>query len=646
MKRLLLLLLVCFACTSANAQILDPVSWSFEQTKLDNGDYQLNFTAQMEVGWVIYSQFIEEGGPVPTSFHFESMDGIELIDAQPREIGDYKKEGFDPFFEMDLVKYGNEVVFQQNIRLDAPNTPVVGHVRFMTCNDESCLPPKDVEFAFNAAPNSGDEDRGATPWGIFIAGFLGGLLALLTPCVFPMIPLTVSFFTKQSKTRAKGIINALIYALSIIVIYVGLGFLVTILFGPAILHSLSTDPWVNIGFFVIFVLFAFSFFGFYELRLPSWLINQSDQASDKGGLLGIFFMAFTLSLVSFSCTGPIIGTLLVEAAIGGSTIGPVLGMTGFAVALALPFALFAAFPGWLNSLPRSGGWLNTVKVLLGFLEIALAFKFLSNADLVEQWGLLKRETFLLVWIVTAVLMGFYLLGKIKFPHDSPLQKLSFRRIGTAIACFAFAAYLVPGMFCQPLDLVSGFPPPITYSYACGNQGSHCPHELACEHSYEEALEIAKQENKPLLLDFTGWACASCRRMEETVWNQTGVIEKLQNDFVIASLYVDENLPLPLSEQFEYENSKGQIVKVTSVGEKWQHFQESCFDRNSQPYYVLMDADAQLLKAEGRGYTSKEDFQEFLESGLDNFENGVIEGEMKCREKVGDAAMGVSSSKSF
>jgi len=635
MKRFLLSLFLVFTCTYATAQIVDPVTWSFDKKSLGSGEYQLNFKAQMDEGWVVYSQFIEEGGPVATSFHLESTDGIELIDKQPREIGDYKKEGFDPFFEMDLIKYGKEVTFQQNIRLKAENTPIVGHLRFMTCNDESCLPPKEVEFSFNAPATTG-KDEGSTPWGIFIAGFLGGLLALLTPCVFPMIPLTVSFFTKQSKTRAKGIANALIYALSIIVIYVGLGFLVTVLFGPAILHSLSTNPWVNLGFFVVFILFAFSFFGFYELRLPNWLINQSDQASDKGGLLGIFFMAFTLSLVSFSCTGPIIGTLLVEAAINGSVIGPVLGMAGFAVALALPFAVFAAFPGWLNSLPRSGGWLNTVKVLLGFLEIGLAFKFLSNADLVEQWGLLKRETFLLIWVATGVLMGLYLLGKIKFPHDSPIKKLSFARIGSALVCFAFAAYLVPGMFCQPLDLVSGFPPPITYSYQCGNQGSHCPHGLACEHSYEEALEIAKREKKPLLLDFTGWACPNCRRMEETVWNKEGILEKLQNDFVIASLYVDENLPLPSSDHFEYEDSKGNIVKVNEVGQKWQHFEESCFNRNTQPYYVLMDADEQLLKANGRGFTSKEDFQEFLEAGLDNFEKGVIEGEMKCREKVGNA----------
>lgn len=634
MKKLFLLLFAVLTFNGLSAQILDPVSWSFDKIQLDNGEYQLNFTAQMEEGWVIYSQFIEEGGPVPTSFQFNSMDGIELIDQQPKEIGDYKKEGFDPFFEMDLVKYGKEVVFQQIVRLESETTPIVGSLRFMTCNDESCLPPKEVDFAFNAAPSTGGTTDGSTPWGIFIAGFLGGLLALLTPCVFPMIPLTVSFFTKQSKTRAKGIANALIYALSIIVIYVGLGFLVTILFGPAILHSLSTNPWVNLGFFVVFILFAFSFFGFYELRLPNWLINQSDQASDKGGLLGIFFMAFTLSLVSFSCTGPIIGTLLVEAAIGGSVIGPVLGMAGFAVALALPFAVFAAFPGWLNSLPRSGGWLNTVKVLLGFLEVGLAFKFLSNADLVQQWGLLKRETFLAIWFITAALMGIYLLGKIKFPHDSPLKKLSYSRIGTAIACFAFAAYLVPGMFCQPLNLVSGFPPPITYSYQCGNQGSHCPHGLACEHSYEEALEIAKREKKPLLLDFTGWACANCRKMEETVWNQAGIIEKLRDDYVIASLYVDENLPLPYSDHFEYEDSKGNIVKVDEVGQKWQHFEESCFNRNTQPYYVLMDTDEQLLKAEGRGFTSKEDFQAFLESGLENFENGVIEGEMNCREKVG------------
>ncbi len=635
MKKLLLLLLAVLSINAATAQILDPVTWSFEQITLENGEYQLNYTAKMEDGWTVYSQFLEsDEGPVATSFHMESTKGIELIDEQPKEISDHKKEGFDPFFEMDLVKYSKEVIFQQKIRLASADTPIKGYLRFMTCNDEQCLPPTNIEFAFNATslPPSGDPPTSF--WTILLAGFFGGLLALFTPCVFPMIPLTVSFFTKQSKTRAKGIANALIYALSIIVIYTGLGFLVTVLFGASVLHSLSTDPWVNIAFFAIFMFFAFSFFGFYELRLPNWLINQSDQASDKGGLLGIFFMAFTLSLVSFSCTGPIIGTLLVEAAVGGNTLGPVMGMLGFAIALALPFAFFAAFPGWLNSLPRSGGWLNSVKVLLGFLEIALAFKFLSNADLVKQWGLLKRETFLLIWILTAVLMGVYTLGKIKFPHDSPLQKLSYRRIGLAVVCFAFAIYLLPGVFGKPLNLVSGFTPPMGYSYAHDSQGNHCPHGLECAHSYEEALEIAKQEKKPILIDFTGWACANCRRMEETVWNQKGIIEKLKNDVVIASLYVDTELPLPSSEHFEYVDSKGKTVRVNMVGQKWQHFEESCFNRNSQPYYVLMDADEQLLKEKGVGFTSKETFQEFLETGLDNFEKGVIEGEMKCREKVG------------
>ena len=530
--------------TPIGGGMFDPVHWTFDKQDLGNGEYMLNFHATIDDGWYIYSQELADGGPLPTEFYFQPNGNISFLHPKPKEISDYRKEGFDNYFEMDVIKYGKEVSFQQKIKSTDPATEISGHVRFMSCDAERCLPPQNIEFLFNeggaVSPvvtemgeniEDGDslevynpnEGKSQTYWSIFVWGFLGGLLALLTPCVFPMIPLTVSFFTKSSKDKKKGLTNALIYALSIIVIYVALGLFVTFVFGATALNELATNPWMNIAFFLIFMFFAFSFFGYYELTLPSWLVNRSDEASDKGGLMGIFFMAFTLALVSFSCTGPIIGSLIVVAAEGGIS-GPAIGMTGFAVALAFPFAFFAAFPGWLNSLPRSGGWLNSVKVVLGFIEIGLALKFLSNADLVEQWGLIKRETFLVIWILLLIGLGAYLLGKIKFPHDSPIKKLSKTRIGMAALSFAFAMYLIPGIFGQPISFVSGFPPPDFYSY--GYEG-HCPLDLACVHDYDEGLEIAKKTGKPLMLDFTGWACVNCRKMEEQVWSQPEVLAKLQ-----------------------------------------------------------------------------------------------------------------------
>ena len=452
--------------------------------------------------------------------------------------------------------------------------------------------------------NSNDEKEGGRSMvGIFILAFLGGLAALLTPCVFPMIPLTVSFFTKQSKTRAKGITNAIIYGLAIIVLYTLLGLLITVAFGSDALNAFSTNPYVNLGFFVLLVVFAISFFGAFEITLPSSWVNKTDQASDKGGIVGIFFMAFTLALVSFSCTGPIIGTLLVEAASGGFQ-GPLIGMFGFSLALALPFALFAAFPGWLNSLPKSGGWLNSVKVVLGFIELAFAFKFLSTADLVWQAGILPREWFLAIWIAIFSLLTLYLLGKFRMPHDSPNDKVSVFKLILAVITLSFTIYLIPGLWGAPLKLISGFPPPMFYSESPNGIGGggaatigsstgeipdgadpdHCPHNINCFHDFETGRAYAKKVGKPILLDFTGWGCVNCRKMEEQVWSDPKVLERLKNDFVLISLYVDEREELAEEEKYV---SAVTGKNIRTIGNKWSDFQIEHFKSNSQPQYLIL-----------------------------------------------------------
>lgn len=630
--------------------ILAPVTWKYEREVIENDEYLLKFTAVLEEGWYIYAQDLPAGGPIPTSFKFVSAKDVKFLDKTLTEVSEHKKEGFDPIFEMDVTKYSKEVSFQQRVKLSSPDTEVRGSLRYMTCDNQRCLPPQVEEFTIanpdkieegstNLPINGGEvvidelnffpecgqstsdqEEEGQTPWTIFFLGFIGGLAALLTPCVFPMIPLTVSFFTKSSKTKKKGLQNAFIYAISIVVIYVSLGFLVTVLFGPATLNKLSTNPYFNLAFFAIFVIFAISFFGYFEITLPSGLVNKVSSAEDKGGLIGIFFMAFTLSLVSFSCTGPIIGTLLVEAAVGGKQLGPILGMTGFAVALAFPFALFAAFPGWLNSLPRSGGWLNTVKVVLGFIELIFALKFLSNADLVQQWGLLKRETFLVIWIILSVGLGAYLFGLIKFPHDSPIKKLSVQRSILGVVSILFAIYLIPGMFCKSLPLVSGFPPPIFYSFNCAedNHGGLAEEDSKDTHimNLNDGMAMAKKTGKPVLIDFTGWACVNCRKMEENVWPH---VDNLLKNYTIVSLYVDEDIALPKEEQTTYE-SNGKKKRLKTVGDKWSFLQTKCFGINTQPYYVLVNKDGELLN-KPVGYTKDvKEYAAFLQEGLDNHEN--------------------------
>ena len=469
---------------------------------------------------------------------------------------------------------------------------------------------------------------------IFIISFLSGFAALLTPCVFPMIPMTVSFFTKKSKSKADGIKHALLYGISIIAIYVLLGTIVTTIFGPSALNALSTNVWFNLLFFVLLVVFAISFLGAFEIMLPNSWLNKADKASDKGGFIGIFFMALALALVSFSCTGPIVGTLLVESAtIGG--IAPFVGMFGFSLALAIPFALFAAFPGWMNALPKSGGWLNTVKVFLGFLELALAFKFLSNADLVVQGHFLERELFLAIWIGLFAVLTIYLFGFIRLPHDSPTEKLSVFRTLLASTCLVFVIYLIPGMWGAPLKLISGFPPPLSYSESPSgigsseNTNSHSenndmhlgPQNIMVFHDLEKAEAYAKEVQKPLFVDFTGHACVNCRKMEEKVWGEPGIIEILRDKMVIVSLYVDEKTALPASEHKELEYAPGKKMKITQIGHKWSYLQTTRYKSNTQPYYRLLgpqNEDLDIGSADYEHHGNATDFKAWLEKGLEEY----------------------------
>lgn len=496
------------------------------------------------------------------------------------------------------------------------NSKKGGHPYVDTTNcGAKLIKPTDAEL--NAHP----EDQSF--WWIFILGFLGGLTALITPCVFPMIPLTVSFFTKRSKDRATGIRNAFSYALSIIAIYVALGLLITGIFGSSALNEMSSSATFNLIFFFVFIIFAISFLGAFEIQIPTRFVNKVDAASDKGGLLGIFFMAFTLSLVSFSCTGPIIGTLLVEAATGDSFIGPAMGMLGFAVALALPFALFAMFPGWLNSLPKSGGWLNSVKVVLGFVELGLALKFLSTVDLAYHWGILTREVFLAVWIVISILLGFYLLGKIKMPHDSDVPHVSVSRVLLATVAFIFAAYLIPGMWGAPVKFVSGYLPPSNYREwqdpEAGN--SDCPHDLSCFHDLDEGLCYAKKVGKPVFIDFTGYACVNCRRMEDKVWPEPAIDRYLREKYVVISLFVDDKEELPLAMQF----TDSTFGLINQVGKKWSMIESTYYKQNSQPLYVLVDNNGKILLPP-QGYTPDvSEYETYLESGVKEYEKRKTDG---------------------
>ena len=663
-----MLLISMLTISVAFSQILEPVKWKASVEKTSDKEALLVMTATIDKGWHLYSQFIPDGGPIKTTFVFEPSTNYKTIGG----VSEGKAiEYFDKNFEMQLKYFGDKAVFKQKISLNAAAAFTInGSVEFMVCDDEKCLPPELINLKFDIpgtnqaivtpaptpvadttpsvdtlvknidttrATSSSDQmlvaDNGPMTelepgcgelageevydgiWGIFLGGMIGGLLALLTPCVFPMIPMTVSFFIKRSGSRRKGMINAIIYALSIIVIYVTIGFLVTVTLGSDALNEMASNSFFNLAFFIIFLIFAASFLGAFEIVLPSALINKVDSASDRGGLLGIFFMAFTLSLVSFSCTGPIIGTLLVEAAHGGSYLGPIAGMTGFAFALAVPFAIFAAFPSLLTSLPKSGGWLNTVKVSLGFLELALALKFLSNVDLAYHWDFLKRELFIALWVIIFGLWGLYLIGKLKFSHDSDLPHLSVPRTLFAIVVLSFTMYLIPGMWGAPLKLISGFPPPEFYKEWVKPQESECPHNLTCFKDYDEGMKYAKAQGKPVMLDFTGWSCVNCRKMEDNVWSDPEVLKRLSEKYVVISLYVDDKKALPENEQYVSESGK----QIRTTGNKWSDMQRTQYKTNSQPYYILLDNNGKIL-ANPRGYTPDIDtYVKFLDEGLCRYE---------------------------
>ena len=690
MKKLISSIMLALIALVAQAQILTPVKWKI---KLDDKggapEKEIVFTATADKGWHLYDMNLPEGGPVSTSFTFETLNGAELI-GQP--VPSVKPTTvYDEQFAMNLRWYPGTVSFTQKLKVTDPaKFKAEGEVEFMACNDETCLPPDQIPFSFDKksihvdpalAANSSTtevdkEDATAiqpdtqvvaeeaselntpdpaakeTPattspkasdsltdspnlWSpvidqlksfgdatvsaadtswlfIFFAGFLGGLIALLTPCVWPMIPMTVSFFLKRTKDRKKAIRDAITYGLSIIVIYLVMGLLITGIFGASALNDLSTNAIFNILFFLLLVVFAVSFFGAFELVLPaSWTSKLDSKADSTTGILSIFFMSFTLVLVSFSCTGPIIGTLLVQAASMGTAVGPAIGMFGFALALSIPFSVFAIFPNMLQSMPKSGGWLNSVKVVLGFLELALALKFLSVADLAYGWRLLDREAFIVLWIVIFSLLGVYLLGKIKFSHDSEVKYVSVPRLFMAIISFAFAIYMVPGLWGAPLKAISAFAPPLyTQDFNLYKNEVHAAFD-----DYESGMAYAKKVNKPVMIDFSGFGCVNCRKMEASVWTDPKVKQMLENDYVLITLMVDDKTKLPQPIEIQ-EN--GKTRKLKTIGDKWSYLQRSKFGSNAQPFYILLNDEGLPL---GPSYAFNEDvskYIQFLQNGLKEF----------------------------
>ena len=668
-KFLLSCLLIIMAWLPSFAQIQEPVKFKTELKTISDTEAQIVFTGNIDAGWHVYSTDLPSGGPISATFNVEKIQGAELMGKftpQGKEI-----ENFDKVFEMKLRYFENTATFVQKFKITDASYQIEGYLEYGACNDENCLPPTEVPFSFSgkgnaatvatsetkaetvnqpAAENSVAEttaiDSAATvalsdnetsvqdywtpvikelnSYGettsqqdrswiyIFFAGFIGGLLALFTPCVWPIIPMTVSFFLKRSKDKKKGIRDAWTYGASIVVIYVALGLAITLIFGASALNALSTNAVFNILFCLMLIIFAASFFGAFELTLPSKWSNAVDsKAEQTSGLLSIFLMAFTLSLVSFSCTGPIIGFLLVEVSTTGSVIAPAIGMLGFAIALALPFTLFAMFPSWLKSMPKSGGWMNVIKVTLGFLELAFALKFLSVADLAYGWRILDRETFLALWIVIFGLLGFYLLGKIKFPHDDDDNTTSVPRFFMALISLAFAVYMVPGLWGAPLKAVSAFAPPMTtQDFNLYNNEVHAKFD-----DYDAGMEYAKRNGKPVMLDFTGYGCVNCRKMEAAVWTDPKVSKLMTDDYVLITLYVDNKEPLP--EHIKVmENGKERTLRT--VGDKWSYLQRSKFGANAQPFYVLIDNEGKPLN---KSYSYDEDidkYVDFLQTGLDNY----------------------------
>ena len=646
MKRIFLLLIVCISFL-ANAQqgIIEPVKWDSKVEKISDTEYDIILIGVIDEEWHVFSQFTSEDGSLPSVLTFENTnDNYELV-GKSKESESVKV--YSDIFEVEETYFLDKVQFTQRIKLLSEDVKqITVNLDYQVCKEVCINKEENFVIALDGGAvklenvelddrskdlsnqlvldlknkdrlNNGSDvvSSGGNLWKIFVLGFLGGLVALLTPCVFPMIPLTVSFFTKQSGTKSKGISNAILYGLFIAIIYVGLSipfhFLDSV--DPEILNTISTNIWLNVIFFIIFIFFAFSFFGYYELTLPSSWSNKMDSASSTGGIIGIFFMAVTLALVSFSCTGPILGSLLAGSLTSdGGAFQLTSGMTGFGVALALPFALFALFPNLLKSLPKSGGWLTTVKVILGFVELALAFKFLSNADLVAHWGILKREVFIGIWMVIFLLMALYFFGIIRFPHDGK-KKFSFPKVSFAVLVVAFVIYLGTGLTKNShLKLLAGFPPPTFYSLY--EQESDCPLGLDCFKDFDEGLAFAKINNKPILLDFTGWACVNCRKMEENVWSDPKVYELLKENYVLISLYVDDRKELSEENQFKIKINENHLKSIETIGDKWSTFQYLNFQTASQPYYVIMNANLEILN-EAKQYTGVDEYYNWLKEGV-------------------------------
>ncbi len=674
-KMTTLLSLVLLFTTYSFAQ--DEMRWSFSLEDRGNGEVELVADVMIKQGWYVYDTRIPDGGPTPTQISFDELTGAETVGAF-QAAGKEAKVKFDEIFGMQIGTFQESARFVQRLRVTDKNSFVIaGDVRAQACDDQSCTPPLPNDFAFSAADlpatvtaltsttttagESGDtpltalqpletalnentatattvsvsdldsdllwtpvveelqqfgmkgSTAGMSLFWILLSGFAGGLIALVTPCVWPMIPMTVSFFLKRNKTdKKKAVGEALVYGAAIIVIYVVLGLIITAIFGASALNNMATSALFNLIFFALLVFFAIAFFGGFELVLPSKWTNKMDQKADTtSGVLSIFFMAFTLVLVSFSCTGPIIGTLLVEAATAGSIIAPAIGMLGFALALAIPFVLFAIFPSWLSTMPKSGGWLNSVKVVLGFLELALALKFLSVADLAYGWGILDREVFLVLWIIIFALLGIYLLGKIKFPGDSDVPHLTIPRLFLSIISLAFAVYMIPGLWGAPLKAISAFSPPLYTQDFNLYEGEVHAQTL----DYETGVAMAKQQDKPLLIDFSGYGCVNCRKMEASVWTDPRVKDLLDNEYILVTLMVDDKTRLP--EIIEVEEN-GRTTRLKTVGDKWSYLQRHKFGANAQPYYIALDHDGKPLSPSYAYDENVERYIEFLETGLTNF----------------------------
>ncbi len=664
MKKLLSVIGLLWVALLVHAQIFDPVTFRTELNKVSDDVAEIVFTADIDPGWHIYSTDLDEGGPIAASFNIDKVTGAH-VDGKLLPVGN-EQTVFDKLFDMEVRYFERTAKFVQRIRLEGGQYRIEGYLEYAACNDENCLPPSDVPFMFTGTAdvvasaatedaagvdsangenvssslgknNSlvGEKNIGQSDWWapvvdelrafgesvgtvdrswlyIFFTGFLGGLLALFTPCVWPIIPMTVSFFLKRSKDKKKGIRDAMTYGLAIVVIYVTLGLLVTLLFGASALNALSTNAIFNILFFLMLVVFAASFFGAFEITLPSSWSNAVDSKAERTtGFLSIFLMAFTLSLVSFSCTGPIIGFLLVEVSTSGSILAPAIGMLGFAIALALPFTLFALFPTWLKQVPKSGGWMNVIKVSLGFIELAFALKFLSVADLAYGWHILDRETFLALWIVIFALLGVYLLGKIKFPHDDDDTRVSVPRFFLALVSLAFAVYMVPGLWGAPLKAISAFAPPLhTQDFNLYKNEVRAQFD-----DYDLGMEYARRVGKPVMLDFTGYGCVNCRKMELAVWTDPEVGNLMNNEYVLITLYVDNKTRLPEPVKV-VEN--GQERTLRTLGDKWSYLQRVKFGANAQPFYVLIDNEGKPLN---KSYAYDEDiskYVEFLQTGLRNY----------------------------